>query len=90
MKTIRGLCEDLTDRLDLPEEALLGTAKLTVTGNRRVLVENHRGILEYGTEQIRISTGRGQLVVRGSELSLSAMNQKELIVCGKLQAVEWE
>lgn len=90
MKTIKGLCEDLAERLDLPNEALSGAVKLTAVGDRRLLIENHRGLLEYGSEQIRVSTGRGQIVLRGSELRMSAMNQTELLVSGRLQSLEWE
>lgn len=86
----RGLGEDIADRLDLPGEALLGSAKLTLTANRRALVENHCGILEYGPEQIQVSVKRGKIVLRGSNLRLTAMNKGELLICGKLQSVEWE
>ena len=86
----RGLGEDIADRLDLPGEALLGSAKLTLTANRRALVENHCGILENGPEQIQISVKRGKIVLRGSDLRLTAMNKGELLICGKLQSVEWE
>lgn len=90
LKKIRGLCEDLADRLELPEEALLGGAKISVTAKRRALIENHCGILEYGTEQIQVSVKRGKIVLRGSGLKLEAMNKNELLICGKLQSVEWE
>ena len=86
----RGLGEDIADRLDLPGEALLGSAKLTLTANRRTLIENHCGILKYGPEQIQISVKRGKIVLRGSDLRLAAMNKGELLICGKLQSVEWE
>lgn len=90
MKHIRGLCEDLTDRLELPREAVGGEAKLTMWGDRRLLIENHRGVLAYGTEEIRVAAGRRQLVVRGAQLYMSAMNREELLVCGRMQSLEWE
>ena len=90
LKKCKGLGEEIADRLDLPEEALLGAAKLTLTANRRALIENHRGILEYGPEQIQIAVKRGKIVLRGRDLHLEAMNKGELLICGKLQSVEWE
>ena len=86
----RGLGEDIADRLDLPGEALLGSAKLTLTANRRALIENHCGIEEYGPQEIRVRLKRGGIVLRGSDLRLEAMNREELLICGKLQSVEWE
>ena len=90
MKRLRKLSEDLAERLDLPEEAALRAVKLTLTGGRRALVENHRGLLEYGEEQIVVNTGRGRIVLRGSGLTVSAMNQRELLICGRITSAEWE
>ena len=52
MKKARLAAESLADRLDLPQDALLGSGKLTVAAGRQVFIENHCGILEYGTERI--------------------------------------
>ena len=90
MKKGRALPGELCDRLELPREAAAGAVKLTVTDGRAALVENHRGLLEYGAEQIRVSTGRGQLVLRGSGLTLGAMSGRELLIRGRLQSAEWE
>ncbi len=90
MRKGRALPDDLCDRLELPREAAAGAAKLTVTDGRLALVENHRGLLEYGAEQIRVSTGRGQIVLRGSGLTLGAMNGRELLIRGELYSAEWE
>ena len=90
MKRLGELGGELAERLDLPEEALLGAARLTVTSGRRALIENHHGLLEYGAEQITVSTGRGRIILRGGGLVLSAMNQRELLICGRISSVEWE
>lgn len=90
MKKAKELPGDLCERMELPAEAVVGAAKLTVTDGRRILVENHRGLLEYGAEQIRVSTGRGQIILRGSGLTLGAMNGSELLIRGRLQSAEWE
>ena len=90
MKKIKGLCEDLAERLDLPEEAVSGAVRLTAVGDQRLLIENHRGLLAYGTEEIRVSTGRGQIALRGTALNMSAMNRSALLITGRLQSLAWE
>lgn len=89
MKRGKALASDLADRLELPDEALSGAAKLTVTGGRRALIENHRGLLEYGTEHMVVNTDRGPLNLHGQELRVLAMNARELLIGGKLQMIEW-
>ncbi len=90
MKKIKGLCADLAERLELPQEALGGAVKLTAVDDRRLLIENHRGVLAYGTEELCVAAGRGQIRLRGTSLRLQAMNDTELLVTGRLQSLEWE
>lgn len=81
---------ELADRLDMPEDILLGAAKLTISAGRKALVENHRGVLEYSEERIVVASGRGKLSITGTKLRLAAMNRAELLITGKIQGVEWE
>lgn len=90
MKKARLAAESLADRLDLPQDALLGSGKLTVAAGRRVFIENHCGILEYGTERICVAFDRGRVAINGAGLELVAMSGKELIIRGRLQSLEWE
>ena len=90
LRKLEHLALSLAERLELPEEALLNAAKLSVTGGRRALIENHRGILEYGRERIVVGAGRGKICLSGSELRLAAMNRTELLIVGNVQSVEWE
>ena len=90
MKKIGALASDLAERLSLPEDALLGAAKLSVTAGRRALVENHRGILEYGPERIVVAVPRGRISLSGSGMQLLAMNGGELLIGGDVKNVEWE
>ncbi len=90
LKNIRAAAEELSGRLELPTELDLTAARLTVVDGRQLLLENHRGLLSYGSERMVIAMKRGRLCLTGSGLSLLAMNRRELLIGGKLQAVEWE
>lgn len=84
--TIAG---DLSERLQLPGEAL---GELSVqTAGRMTLVENHRGLLSFTDESIVVAGARGRrLTVRGTGLFVQAMTKKEMLICGMLQAIEWD
>ena len=64
------------------------SARATMIGNRRVLIENHTGILEFAAERVRLSTKRGEIAVSGTELTLAEVRPHSLIVSGKIDAVE--
>lgn len=90
MKSLMDRAEALAEMLVLPEDALLGAAKVTVTAGKRLLVENHRGVLSYGDAQIIVRLPRGKLSVSGSALSLLVMTSEQLLIGGRIQTLEWE
>ena len=90
LKKIRAVAEELSDRLGLPGDLIFGSAKITVIASKRILVENHRGILEYGNERIVIRLDRAKLCLSGSGFEISAMNKNQILICGKLQCADWE
>lgn len=74
----------------MPEDALLGAAKVSVTAGKRLLVDNHNGVLSYGEAQTVINLPRGKLTVSGDGLSLLAMSRDRLLIGGRIRTVEWE
>lgn len=57
VKRLSDIPLEIAERLDLPAESVAGVPKLTVTGRRRALVENHCGLLEYSHECIVVDGG---------------------------------
>ena len=64
-------------------------ARITSIGNRSILVENHRGILEFGMERIILATGCGKLQVEGEELGLSEVRRDALVITGNVRCVHF-
>ena len=89
MGRFKDRAELLADRMELPTDALCGKAKLTVNGKRRLLIENHRGIREYEDDRIVVDCDGAVLTVRGSGLTLCAMNGSDMLIKGSLLSVEF-
>lgn len=64
------------------------TARVTSIGNRSLLVENHRGVLEFGTERIVLNTLCGSIVVEGADMMLREVRRDALIVQGEVRRVQ--
>ena len=90
MGKLKAAARALSDRLQLPEDVLLGAAKIVVTAGRKVLIENHKGILEYTPEHIVVNLGKGKLSLLGQGFLLEAMNSGELLISGTIQSMQWE
>jgi sporulation protein YqfC len=84
-----GLLERTTQALDLPGE-VAGLPRVELIGRHELRMENHRGILAYGEEEIIVSGGKLLLKVKGDHLELKAMNGAELLITGTILSIELE
>ena len=82
-----GLLEKTAEVFDLPGD-LVGLPRVEITGRQELRMENHKGILAYGTEEIHISGGKLIVKVRGAHLELRAMNAVELLITGDIVGVD--
>ena len=84
------LVSEIAERLSLPEVAVDGAARLTITAGRRALIENHRGLLEFDAERIVVRTEAGRLILFGTAFEIKGMDHRDMLIVGKLQHAEWE
>ena len=81
--------EKTSAALDIPSDILTGLPRIELLGDRELRMENHKGILAYGSEEIHISGGKLVVRVRGSGLELRAMDPAQLLITGHIAAVEF-
>ena len=74
---------------DVPGEPALGFPRVTITGTSRAHIENHRGLLEYGEEQITVNAAGMMIRLRGERMEIAAMTDLELVVTGTVLSVEF-
>ena len=77
------------EAVDIPADAVQNLPRVTLTGVNRVFVENHKGLLGYGEEEMIINGGRVIIKLRGHGLGLKAMTERELEVSGTLTSLEY-
>ena len=83
-----GLLERTAEVFDLPGDVVAGLPRVELLGDRQLRMENHKGILAYGSEEIHISGGKLIVKVRGANLTLRAMNASELLITGEIAGVD--
>ncbi|KKM11057.1 sporulation protein [Clostridiales bacterium PH28_bin88] len=77
----------VADLLELPHDIVMDLPKITLVGNLQVHMENHRGIIEYTTEKVRVSINTGEVVIDGRELVLRHILPDQIMVEGRVRAV---
>ena len=75
---------------DLPGDLVAGLPRMELVGDRELRMENHKGILAYGTEEIHISGGSYIVKVTGEALELRAMTGLELLITGQIADIRME
>ena len=73
---------------DLPDEPTPGLPLVEIIDHSRVLVENHKGVTEYGRTMIRIKVKYGSVCVCGQNLEIARMSKGMLIISGCIDSVQ--
>ena len=96
MKTVQKQSQSLkaricaaAEQLDVPDGMLRGLPQLMLDGDGQLLVERHRGIVEYGPQRIRIAAKEMTVEVLGSELHLTAMDRDSIRIRGRIRTVAY-
>lgn len=79
----------LAGALDLPRDVVVDLPKVTVIGYLQVTVENHRGIIEFTPQRVRIAAGEGAVEIHGQDLTLRCILPDEIILDGRIEAVNF-
>ncbi len=80
----------LDEILSIPDEVSTNIPKITVLGFEKVLIENHKGILEYQDFFVRLNTYIGIININGFNLKLDDMTKDDLMVTGKIDSIDFE
>ena len=78
----------MTESLELDTEAIPGEPLIELFGNKRVLIENHGGILAYCSDSIHVKVKNGQICICGYALTVALMSKERLIISGRIDSVQ--
>ena len=83
-----SLLERTAELFDLPADALASLPRLELVGDKELRMENHRGILAYGSQEIHVSGGSVVVKIVGEGLELRAMTGLELLITGHICQIQ--
>ena len=81
------ILERLAQSADLPCEAIPAQTVVELMNDRRVLIENHNGVTEYGREKICVRVRYGRVEICGCGLELARMTKDQLVITGHIQDI---
>ncbi len=73
-------------RLPLPE-MISNEPKIEMLGNREIIVDGCKGVVEYGENLIKLNTGEYVLSVLGDELIIKSFDGSVAVISGKIAEI---
>ena len=87
MKNSQSLKQKFLTAMDLPIELLNDVPRITLIGNNNLLIENHKGIIEYDENIIRLVR---HINILGNQMNVEEINNEEIFITGEITNVEFE
>ena len=81
--------EVIADHMLLPPDVMAGVPLITMNGRSILCVENHRKILEYTEEKIRILAKPSPVCVEGKNLRIVYYSKAELKITGLIKSISY-
>lgn len=76
------------ENIPVKSDPILGTPLVEICGQRRVLIENHQGVVGYGCNEICIKVRFGCIRVDGANLKLVKMSKDKLVITGTIDRID--
>lgn len=77
----------ITDQMELPADVMMDLPRITMIGQLHIYIENHRGVLQFSNEELRLLLSQGQLLIKGEQFVIKTILPEELLLEGKIDQV---
>jgi len=83
-RTIKSM---LGTAFDIPADIISGVPRFVLLGNELLTVENHKGIMKYGQNEILLNSVLGMIEITGKDLELRSILPDELQISGRIEGI---
>lgn len=76
-------------KAELPADVVMDLPRITMIGQLHIYIENHRGLLAFSDNELRLALKQGQLLIKGKEFVLKTMLPEEILLEGQIDEVRF-
>ncbi|XEC96817.1 sporulation protein YqfC [Paenibacillus tarimensis] len=84
----RKLQKITADILDVPQDVVSDLPRMTMIGNCQLYIENHRGVIHFSSDKLKLALSKGVLEVTGNELVIRAIWTEEVFIEGRITNIQ--
>lgn len=82
--------ERISEKLDLPKDVILNLPKITIVGNEEITIENHKGIILFERNIIKINTKVKIINIEGDDFEILYIGDSTITISGKFKLISYE
>ena len=82
--------EKILDKLEFPRDISLDLPKIIVVGNREITIENHKGIIFFQTNMVKINSRIGAILIKGEEFEILFIAENSITISGIFKGISYE
>lgn len=83
------IVNSISRNLDLPADTVSGYAHIEMSGNREMIIEGCKGVLEYSDCMIALNTGKLTVRLCGCDMTILSMQGSQAVIKGIITCVEF-
>jgi len=87
LKGQHGIWNRIAGAADLETEPVPMAPLVELAGDRRIIVENHCGVVAYTRQKIQIRVKYGRVCVEGEHLEMAQMTKDHLVITGRIDRI---
>jgi len=77
----------IADDLEIPNDALSDNFNLMMHGNKKVIIENHLGIIVYENNLVEVKAIEVNIIVKGTKFKIEEINDYKVIIKGNIEEI---
>lgn len=82
--------EKILNKLDFPRDISLELPKIIVVGDREITIENHKGVIYFETNMVKINSRIGAIVIKGEAFEILFIAETSITISGIFQGISYE
>lgn len=89
-RKVEKVKENISDKLQLPRDIIMDLPKIIITGDSEISVENHKGVISFQTEILKVNSKVGVIVIKGNNLEILFIGGNTITIGGKFKSIQYE
>lgn len=82
--------EKILSKLDFPSDISLDLPRIIVIGNREITIENHKGIIFFETNMVKINSRIGAIIINGENFEILFIAETSITISGIFKGISYE